>query len=246
MSFARTATVAAAIGALLLSACATRPPEGILPPEASETQTADAVRGTTIRLPPDRRLVAMRVVVNDPPPELLDEQGAGVVTVRRVSDREPIHLVFVNNALSVHALKSGAYRVESIAGFDCGTFDLPVALSDAPLALGTLTLDIYDETEAALLGNVPTPDELTGIAGLLDTEAAAVESDPLERGAGISCVRDTLAVSRPDVDPTIRKLTPLEIAGGIFFAGLIGGALAASSSFVFISGPAGALLLIGL
>lgn len=246
MTAARPATCAAAICALMLTACATPPPKGLAPPAAIDGQKGG---GGELSVPPDGRLVAFRVSVETPPEELLDEQDAGVLTLRREGVRDPIRLVFLNGALGVYALRSGIYRVDTIAGYHCGELYLLVAPKDEPVALGGLELAVYDEAEAELAGRLPTLEDIERIASLTGADTPAVDAEPLERRSGIACTRRPRAVSRPDVDPTIRKLTPAEIAGTVVLVGLLGaatGGAAATGSIVFVSGSAGGVLLLSL
>ncbi|MDT8343392.1 MAG: hypothetical protein RQ752_03055 [Thermohalobaculum sp.] len=246
--------LATALLALLLSACAATPPKGLALPAATEGGGAaaeapgDAVRGV-LRAPPGGRLVALRVTVTDPPPGLLDDRGAGVLTLRRAGEREPIRLVFLDGALGLYPLRAGIYRVETVAGFDCGDIHLVLAPGEAPLALGGLDLALGDAAAGTLSGRLATPGDLDTFARLAGTDAAAIAVEPLERRQGIACTRHARAASRPDIDPTVRKLTPGEIAGVIVLGGLVGAAggyAIAAGSFVFVSGTGGGALFLGL
>ena len=230
---------------VLLSACVTYAPEGVAPPEATEA-SADPIR---ISLPPDRQLISLRITVEEPPSELLDPQGAGVITLVRGNGGAPRHLVFINGALGVYALEPGGWRIASIAGHDCGALEVVLRSGAAPVALGDLQLRPVGEA-ATLSGSPPTPEDLTQISGLIESNPAALDARPLVRGTR-RCGFKPNAVSRPDIDPTVPEVTPLEIAGGVLLFAILGaatgGALAASSgTFVFTSGSAGGLLLVGL
>ena len=260
------------LAALLLAACAGPPPEGLAPPVASEAgpvvlpddtaanqtapdQATDQARAA-ISLPGGARLVALEVTLPAPPPDLLDDQQAGVITLTaktlpgearaRTARPRPIRLVFVNGALGLHALRPGAYAIETIAGYDCGPLGLAVPPGDAPIALGSLTLDGTDSHGAFLSGGTLTPDDLARVADLAGTDPAAIDADPLERGSAIPCAYRPRAVSRPDFDPTVKRLTALEVAGGLMFGGIVAAALVAGSSVAFVSGPLGGFLLLGL
>lgn len=227
-----------------LAACVEPPaPEGIEPPAASEAAGASA----PVRVPPGKRLVGLRVDVVTPPPGLLDEQGAGVITVTRQGDPRPIRLVFVDDALAVYALDAGIYRVESIAGHDCGPIGLILSGGGTPLALGTLTLEVFGAEGAALSGRPPGLDDLDRLGGLVGAGAGTIDAEPLERRTGVSCERRLYAVSRPDVDPRFRPLSKGEIAGGIALAAILGAATggaaaAGSGALIFTSGTGGLFL----
>ncbi|MCL5779137.1 hypothetical protein M1105_19415 [Limibaculum sp. FT325] len=239
----------AVLVALTLAGCATAPPKGLAPPAASEASGSEVA--VPPAPPPDGRLVALRVAVENPPEGLLDEQGAGVLTLRREGERAPIRLVFGDGALGLYALPRGIYRIERVAGYDCGPLHLVLAPGETPLALGQLSLALGGERDGergALAGGPATSGDIARIAALSGTDPAAVDAVPLERRRGISCRRDPRAVSRPDIDPTIRKLTPTEIALTVVLGGLIGAAggyAIAAGSFVFVSGAGGGLIFFG-
>ena len=229
----------------LLSACVSYAPEGVAPPAATEA-AGEPIR---ISVPPDRQLMALRISVENPPPELLDPQGAGVVTLVRGPGGAPRHLVFVNGALGVYALEPGAWRIASIAGHACGPLDVVLSPGAPPQALGELTLS-PSGGGASLSGRPPTPEDLAQISTLVQADSSALDARPLERGSR-PCTREATAVSRPDIDPTVPEVTPLEIAGGVLLFAILGAASGAalatsSGTFVFTSGSAGGLLLIGL
>ena len=249
MTARRLAPLAAAI-ALLLAACAPPPaPKGLAPPTASEAAPGGSRQGARIAAPPDARLVGLRVSVDNAPPDLLDDGGAGVLTFRRQGEREPIRLVFANGALGVYALPRGIYRIESVAGHRCGDVSFVLGPGSAPLSLGGIALDFRNGTAGTLSGRLPLPEDIERIAGLIGEDARTIAARPPLRGGGIPCARDSRAVSRPDIDPTIRRLTPAEIAGTVVLGGLLaaaGGAAIATGTFVFLSGSAGGLLFLGL
>ncbi|MBK0400931.1 hypothetical protein H0I76_17165 [Limibaculum sp. M0105] len=247
--------------ALALGGCAP-PPRGLAPPAASETainapagsgagESAEDESGQDAPLtaPPGGRLAALRVTVANAPPELLDDQRLGVLTVRRGAEHRPTRLIFADGALAVYRLPAGVYRVESIAGYDCGEIYLTLGQGAAPLSLGGLELSVYDDNAATLSGQLPTPRDLDGLAGLTGVATDEIDASPLERRQGIVCRRDPRAVSRPDIDPNIRKLTPTEIALSVLLGGLIGAAggyAIAAGTFIFVSGTAGGAVFLGL
>jgi hypothetical protein len=199
-------------------------------------------------LPRDLRLTALTVTVRNAPPGLLDDAGAGVLTLRTAGAFEAVRPVFVNDALSVHLIRAGAYRVEGIAGYRCRDLFLDLPPGDAPLALGGLVLDVFDETEATLSGTLPTRDDLARIATLTGEPEDAIVSEPLERRSGVPCRRDPRAASRPDIDPTFKQLTPAEMATigalTLMFGGIAGAAIA-TGTFVFLAGTGGGFLFLG-
>lgn len=250
-----------------LGACITPPPpEGVVTPRASEPGPAtvedDAPEappsaGQPIQPPSGTRLVGLEIAVEDPPEELLDPSGAGVLLLTRQGERGRGLLAFLDDALSVHALPPGAYRIIGVAGFDCGPLGLAVGPGDgttatpAPLYLGRLTLRVDESGERAVLsgdGTVPDTATLERFATLFGGDEARVDPRPLLAGEEVACRRAPWLVARPDIDPSVRVLTPFEIAQIIILGGAFGaltGAAAAVGSVVFVSGTAGGFLFLG-
>ncbi|MEL6766927.1 MAG: hypothetical protein AAFP17_07080 [Pseudomonadota bacterium] len=261
---ARTAAVSLAL-TLALTACMTPPPpEGVVNPRASEPGPAPAASGEgapinagePIQPPRGTRLVGVEIAVENPPEELLDPAGAGVLLLKRQGQPGLGLLAFLDDALSVHALPPGAYRIAGVAGFDCGPLGLAVGPGDgtgappAPLYLGRLTLTVDASGERAVLagGTVPDTAELARFATLFGGDEALVDPRPLLSGREVTCRRAPWIVARPDIDPSVRVLTPFEIAQIIILGGAFGaltGAAAAVGSVVFVSGTAGGLLFLG-
>ncbi|MEM9045827.1 MAG: hypothetical protein AAGC81_14145 [Pseudomonadota bacterium] len=213
-----------------------------MPPSANAPQGKQREEPASFTLPVDGRLAALKITINDPPRDLLDDQGAGILTLKQKGRRDADRLIFLNGNLSAFALDPGVYRIEAIAGYDCGDLFLVFPDRDAPVALGELTLSITGERTATLSGGIPAPEDLETIAALIGEDPAEIESQPLERRQGIRCERAAWAASRPDIDPNARVLTPLEIAEGVVLFAIVGaisGAAIASGSFVFATGSAG-------
>ncbi|MEL7140211.1 MAG: hypothetical protein AAFP67_14240, partial [Pseudomonadota bacterium] len=187
------------------------------------------------------------------PEELLDPAGAGVLLLKRRGDQGTRLLAFLDDALSVHALPPGAYAVRGIAGFDCGPLGLaigPGTEATAPLYLGRLTLTVDPSGERAILrgGSVPDPAEIERFATLFGGDGARVDPRPYLAGREVACRRAPWLVARPDIDPSVRVLTPFEIAQLVILGGAFGaltGAAAAVGSVVFVSGTAGGFLFLG-
>ncbi|MEM7526179.1 MAG: hypothetical protein AAF416_00700 [Pseudomonadota bacterium] len=258
----RIARLISAIAAVVLvSACQgpPPPPPGLVAPAAEDLDGA-AVDAGPIAPPAGERFLGLRITVENPPPELLDPKGAGVVTVRRPGDAAPRRLIFANGVLSVHALPPGPWRIMTIAGYACGPLGLPVPPGEGPIALGDITLALPEvdpalSDDAADLaaegrltgGSTLTPDDLALFAGLFGEDGSVVAPRPLLQDGARRCRRWPRAASRPDIDPTVRRLTIGEqVQIGILaaaFGALTGGA-AAVGSFVFVSGTAGGFLFL--
>ncbi|MEM7496576.1 MAG: hypothetical protein AAF371_01135 [Pseudomonadota bacterium] len=257
----------AAALALMLAACQTPPPPpGVVVPQASEDvarpgDAGDSVEaglegtvapaeGAPPRPPRGARLIGLEIAVENPPEELLDPAGAGVLVLKRRGDEGTRLLAFLDGALSVHALPPGAYAVRGVAGFDCGPLAIAVPPGEAPVYFGRLTLSVGPEGERAVLrgAGVAEPADLVRFAALFGGEEARVDPRPLLQDAEIACRRAPWLVARPDIDPSVRVLTPFEIAQLVILGGAFGavtGAAAAVGSVVFISGTAGSLLFLG-
>ncbi|MEM6972959.1 MAG: hypothetical protein AAF577_09140 [Pseudomonadota bacterium] len=201
------------------------------------------------------RLVGLTITLENPPAALLDARGAGVIEVIRTDTRETARLVFLNGALTAHALTPGPWRIRAIAGQHCGFIDLPVPRDIAagaggiadPISAGALTLSFSTGAEigapARLSGRLASPEDLARLATLSGGDSAATQPRPLLRpGAEALCKHIDLAVSRPDIDPAIEVLTPLQIAEMVLVLGAFGaitGAAAATGSVAFVSGGGG-------
>ncbi|MEM8760050.1 MAG: hypothetical protein AAGE83_06980 [Pseudomonadota bacterium] len=256
---------------LVIAGCMSPPPpEGVIAPQATEpvsepatvdgddasasnsAEGAAALPGAP-EVPSGARLVGLEIAVENPSEELLDPAGAGVLLLKRRGDQGTRLLAFLDDALSVHALPPGAYAVRGIAGFDCGPLGLaigPGTEATAPLYLGRLTLTVDPSGERASLrgGSVPDPAELERFATLFGGDGARVDPRPYLAGREVACRRAPWLVARPDIDPSVRVLTPFEIAQLVILGGAFGaltGAAAAVGSVVFVSGTAGGFLFLG-
>ncbi|MEO0957696.1 MAG: hypothetical protein AAFY66_04395 [Pseudomonadota bacterium] len=257
---------------LVIAGCMSPPPpEGVIAPQATEPRSEpvaaedgdDASASNSAgdaaappaapEVPIGARLVGLEIAVENPPEELLDPAGAGVLLLKRRGDQGTRLLAFLDDALSVHALPPGAYDVRGIAGFDCGPLGLaigPGTEATAPLYLGRLTLTVDPSGERAILrgGGVPDPAELERFATLFGGDGARVDPRPYLAGREVACRRAPWLVARPDIDPSVRVLTPFEIAQLVILGGAFGaltGAAAAVGSVVFVSGTAGGFLFLG-
>ncbi|MEM6679235.1 MAG: hypothetical protein AAF675_15335 [Pseudomonadota bacterium] len=260
---------------LAMAGCAEPPPpSGLLPPAAVEAGVAAGpsepgsfsdgaepgplmLDDAAARAAAGARLAGLRVTLINAPEGLLDERGAGVITLRRPADGMRLRMIFVDGALALHALPPGAWRVETVAGFACEAVHILVppvtpGQSQRPLALGAITLAVApDGSGARLQGTVPTREDLAVLAGLVRDQGVgseAVDARPMERGAGAPCVRRPRAVTRPDIDPTVRLMTLGEkVQLGVLLAilGAATGGAAAVGSVVFVSGAGAGVLFLG-
>ncbi|MEM8791260.1 MAG: hypothetical protein AAGE80_06565 [Pseudomonadota bacterium] len=226
------------------------PPSGLVRPSASDTLPTteagtEAAQPASFQIPSEGQLAALKITIENPPEDLLDEQGAGILTLRQKGRRDADRLIFLNGSLNVFALDPGIYRIDAIGGYRCGELFLILPPREEPLALGHLTLTPTGEKTAMLSGGIPAPEDLENVAALIGATADEIASQPLERRQGIRCERVVWAASRPDIDPNARVLTPLEVAEGVLFLAVLGaisGGAIATGSFVFASGSGGAFV----
>ncbi|MEM9780966.1 MAG: M15 family metallopeptidase [Pseudomonadota bacterium] len=249
LSMQRFRLITALLCAVHIAACAEPPPpDGIVQPAAI---SGSAKAATPAVIERSHRLVGLRIEIEQPPEGLLDDTAAGVIEMLRVDTGETARLVFIDGALTAHALAPGPWRIRAIAGQHCGFIDLPVPPGAGPLLAGDLILSFparaESDDDARMTGRLPARADIQTLSDFGDGTPASVDVRPLiGDGAARPCRHIDLAVARPDIDPSIERLTPLQIAELVFVGAVLGaatGGAAAAGSISFVSGGGGLFFL---